>query len=283
MIFWKIFAPFCLMIFYPGSSTGNNLQQAGKRITEIDSFPQPKNGKTYVVAHRGAHIGIPENSLPAFQKAIDLGCDFVEIDTRMTKDGQIVSVHNSTIDQYVVGYKGKVSNYTLAELKAMSIGEKTGSEWKNTTIPTFEEILQLCKGKIGIYLDLKEPLIKELLPIIQKYRMERDIIWYISAGRIEEIKLLQSLCKECIPMPDPGPGKNIAGVCKQVYPLVLATDMGNLSESFVKTAHEYGAKVIVDEKTGTPEEWEQILKWGTDGIQTDNPEALIRFLKNSLP
>ena len=82
-------------------------------------------------------------------------------------------------------------------------------------------------------------------------------------------------------MPDPGPEKNITRVCKQVNPLFLATDMGNLSESFVKTAHGYGAKVIVDEKTGTPEEWEQILKWGTDGIQTDNPEALIRFLKNN--
>jgi glycerophosphoryl diester phosphodiesterase len=111
--------------------------------------------------------------------------------------------------------------------------------------------------------------------------MERDIIWYISAGRIEEIKLLKNLCVECIPMPDPGPEKNIAAVCNQVHPLVLATDMGNLSGSFVKTAHEYGAKVIVDEKKGIPEEWEQMLKWGTDGIQTDNPEALIRFLKNN--
>ena len=281
MFFWKLFIPFYLTIFFPWIFPEMMLNHYNKQDLAIDSFSQSKNGKTYVIAHRGAHVGIPENSLPAFQKAIDLGCDFVEIDTRLTKDGQIVSVHNPTIDQYVIGHKGKVSDYTLAELKAMSIGEKLGPEWKNTTIPTFEEILQLCHGKIGIYLDLKEPLIQELLPIIRKYGMERDIIWYISAGRMEEIKLLQSLCKECNPMPDPGPEKNITRVCKQVNPLVLATDMGNLSESFVKTAHGYGAKVIVDEKTGTPEEWEQILKWGTDGIQTDNPEALIRFLKNN--
>ena len=256
-----------------------NVTFAREQDKTTESFQKPRNGKTYVVAHRGAHVGIPENSLPAFQKAIDLGCDFVEIDTRLTKDGQIVSVHNSTIDQYVVGHKGKVSVYTLAELKVMSIGEKLGPEWKNTTIPTFEEILQLCHGKTGIYLDLKEPLIKELLPIIRKYGMEHDIIWYISASRMEEIKLLQSLCKECFPMPDTGPEKNIAGICSQVHPLVLASDMGQLTESFVKTAHEQGAKVIVDEKKGTPEEWEQILKWGTDGIQTDNPEALLDFLK----
>jgi len=49
------------------------------------------------------HNGIPENSLAAYQKAIDLGCDFVEIDVRTTKDGRFVSVHNSTIDSYVEG------------------------------------------------------------------------------------------------------------------------------------------------------------------------------------
>ena len=55
--------------------------------------------------------------------------------------------------------------------------------------------------------------------------------------------------------------------------------MSKLNESFVKTAHVDNAKVFVDEKKGTKEEWEQIINWGTDGIQTDNPAALIEFLK----
>ena len=134
----------------------------------------------YVIAHRGAHIGIPENSLAAIQKAIDLGCDFVEIDTRATKDGRIVSVHNATIDQYVIGKTGKVKDFTLTELKQLDIGEKIGSEWKNTRIPAIEDILQLCRGQIGIYLDLKEPLVTELIRIIHKYNMERDIIMVYS-------------------------------------------------------------------------------------------------------
>lgn len=197
-----------------------------------------------MIAHRGAHVGIPENSLPAFQKAIELGCDFVEIDTRLTKDGHIVSVHNSTINQYVVGKTGKVKDFTLAELKQMNIGEKLGHEWKNTQIPTIQEILQLCRGQIGIYLDLKEPLVNELVPIIREYDMERDIVWYIPAGRMEEIKLLKKLGYKCLPIPDPGPEKNILEVCSQVQPQVLATDMKQLSESFVKTAHENRAQFL---------------------------------------
>jgi glycerophosphoryl diester phosphodiesterase len=252
----------------------------GKVQAEIQNyFPKPRNGKMYVIAHRGAHVGIPENSLPAIQKAIDLGCDFVEIDTRMTKDGRIVSVHNATIDAYVIGKTGKVKDYTLAELKQMDIGEKTGPDWKNTRIPTIEEILQLCRGQIGIYLDLKEPLVPELLQIIHKYDMERDIIWYIPASRMEIINQLKSLCYQCIPMPDPGQEKNIQDVVNQIHPRALASDMGQLNENFVKTAHSNHAKVFVDEDKGTPAEWEQIIQWGTDGIQTDDPAALIKFLK----
>ncbi|MCK9404766.1 MAG: hypothetical protein M0Q26_15335 [Chitinophagaceae bacterium] len=253
----------------------------GKVQAEVkDYFPKPKNGDIYVIAHRGAHIGIPENSLAAFQKAIDLDCDFVEIDTRATKDGRIVSVHNATIDQYVVGKTGKVKDFTLAELKQLDIGEKTGLEWKNTRIPAIEDILQLCRGQIGIYLDLKEPLVPELIQIINKYDMERNIIWYIPASHMDLIKELEKLCYKCLPMPDPGEEKNIKEVERQVQPRVIASDMRNLSESFVKTAHTNNAKVFVDEEKGTKEEWEQIINWGTDGIQTDNPAALIEFLKN---
>ena len=260
----------------------NIRQNVKQRIDAFNSdFRKPRHGNTYVIAHRGAHVGIPENSLAAIQKAIELGCDFVEIDTRMTKDGRIVSVHNASVDEYVIGKTGKVKDYTLEEIKKLDIGEKTGPEWKNTRIPTVEDILQLCHGKIGIYLDLKEPLVPELLRIIDKYDMERDIIWYIPASRMEIIKQLKTLCPDCIPMPDPGPERNIQEVVDQVHPRVLASDMGQLSESFVKTAHAGNSKVFVDEKKGTPEEWQQIINWGTDGIQTDNPAALFEYLKTS--
>ncbi len=237
------------------------------------------NGNVYVIAHRGAHVGIPENSLPAIQKAIELHCDFVEIDTRLTKDGHIVSVHNSSVDEYVVGSKGKVNDFTLEEIKKLDIGEKTGPNWKNTRIPTIEEILQVCKGKIGIYLDLKEPLVEQLIPIIRKYGMEQDIVWYIPVNYAEEIKLLQKLSPKSIPMPDPGSEKNIEQACQAFHPQVMASDMGQLNASFVQKAHQNGARVFVDENKGTVEEWSQILEWGTDGIQTDNPEALLKYLK----
>jgi glycerophosphoryl diester phosphodiesterase len=237
-----------------------------------------KNG-LYVVAHRGAHIGIPENSLPAYQKAIDLGCDFIEIDVRTTKDGKFVSMHNPTVDEYVTGLSGNVSELSLVEIRALDIGSRISQGWKNTKVPTFEEILQLCHGKIGIYLDLKAANVSELIEIIKKYGMERDIFWYIPATRSKEITELITNCPDCILMPDPGHKKNINSVTSRFNVLVLATDMGELCKSFVDSAHRNHSIVIVDEEKGTEAEWTQIIDWDTDGIQTDDPERLISFLK----
>jgi glycerophosphoryl diester phosphodiesterase len=237
----------------------------------------PKHGGVYVVAHRGAHFeqNIPENSIPAYQKAIDLGVDFVEIDVRITKDGHFVSVHNEEIDKYVLeDNPGLVADMTLAELKQLDIGSRKGSEWKNTRIPTFEEILDLCKGKSGIYLDLKQAPVKPLIEMIKARGMVSDVIWYADDDELEEVK---KFCPECIIMPDPGPEKNLPELINRFHPDVIAAVWKYVSESFVKTSHDAGAIVIVDGKG--PNTWEQALEWSMDGIQTDQPTALVEFLK----
>lgn len=261
-----------LLLIFPAILFGQKM--------DINDFRKPNN-KIYVIAHRGAHQGIPENSLPAYQKAIDLGCDFVEIDVRTTKDGKFVSVHNSTIDNYTTGKKGSVKDLTLAELKSVDIGEKLGEEWKNTRIPTFEEILNLCKGKIGIYLDLKDAAIPELMSIIRKYNMEQEFIWYIPYQYLMELEDVETLFGNSFIMPDPQNEKNLKPMFTKLKAKVVATDMGELSQSFVSKSHEFGAKVFVDEKEGAKAEWEKIIIWGTDGIQTDKPAELIEFLKQN--
>lgn len=243
------------------------------------ALKKPKNG-IYVIAHRGAHKGIPENSLAAYRKAIDLGCDFVEIDVRTTKDGKFVSIHNSSVDDYVAGSNGKVKEMNLDELRSLDIGIRTGPEWKGTKIPTFEEILEICHGKTGIYLDLKSASVSALVDIIKRYGMERDIVWYISASDLKDINELKTSCPACILMPDPGHENNIITAVKKFDVCLLATDMDQLSPGFVTTAHRCNAMVMADEKDGTESEWRQMLEWKTDGIQTDNPEELILFLRS---
>lgn len=234
----------------------------------------PKHGGVYVAAHRGAHQGIPENTLAAYRHAIELGADFVEIDVRTTKDGKFVSVHNSSIDSYAPGHTGQVAEMTLEELRALDIGSRIDPKWAGEKIPTFEEILDLCKGKIGIYLDLKAAPVKPLAEAIMKRGMAHDVLWYAST---DELKELAEVCPECIEMPDPGPEKNLAGLLNEAQPRVVASVWEYYSPGFVKACHDAGAIVMVDESD--PSCWEDAIAWGSDGIQTDHPEELIALLK----
>lgn len=242
------------------------------------TLPDPKNGNIYVIAHRGAHQNAPENSLMAYRKAIEMGCDFVEIDLRKTRDNRFVSVHNETIDAYFEDRKGKVKDFTLAELKQIPLAKNnTGPEPQY--IPTFEEILELCKDQIGIYLDVKEPDIKNQVRLIKKYGMEHKVIWYIPASYQQAIKQLKKYCDECLVMPDPGDESNLFQVLQKIRPQIIASDIRQLSPSFVSISHMNGAKVFVDDRKASEAEWSQMIHMGTDGIQTDRPEELIRFLK----
>src|SRR4030042_881138 len=159
-------------------------------------LPEPRNGGVYVVAHRGAHIGIPENTLAAYEAAIDIGVDLVEVDLRTTRDGSIVSIHNKEIDSYVTdGRRGLVSEMTLEQLKQLDIGSRIGPQWSSERIPTFEEILELCKGRVGIYLDLKDASVDKVVSIVNKWDMARQVLWYAD---FDELQRVGELCPECL-------------------------------------------------------------------------------------
>lgn len=247
----------------------------GPKRESIKALSPPKGGDVYVVAHRGAHIGIPENTLAAYEAAIAMGVDFIEVDLRTTRDGHIVSIHNKDIDSYVTnGEQGLVSEMTLEQLKQLDIGSRICPHWSNERIPTFEEILGLCKGRVGIYLDLKEASVEKLVNVVKKWDMAGHILWY---ANFDELERIAELCPECILMPDPGPEENLPKVVERFQPSVIAAVWRYYSQSFAVKCHRAGAIVIVDESAPTC--WEDALEWDSDGIQTDNPAQLIAFLK----
>lgn len=242
------------------------------------SYPVPaKHEGVYVIAHRGAHNGVPENTLAAYQAAIDLGADFVEIDLRTTKDGQFVSIHNRKIDAYLTdGTKGNVRDFTLAQIKAFDIGGRVGPDWKDERVPTFDEILTLCKGKIGIYLDLKDASIELVARKIQNHNMEQHVVWCVEPQHVAAIR---KACPNCIAMPDPEPKASLEVMLRDTRPTVVAPVWSDFTSTFSASCHDAGAIVFVDEKQSGSANWQQALDWGTDGIQTDDPEGLIAYLK----
>lgn len=120
-----------------------------------------KSNYVMIFAHRGDWRNTPaENSLLAFQRCIDEGIDGIEIDLQMTRDGVLVVMHDETLDRTTTG-KGKVCDYTLEEVKKLNLLSPIGVVTRQK-VPTFEEVLELAKGRILIQVD-KWTKVKDLV------------------------------------------------------------------------------------------------------------------------
>lgn len=116
------------------------------------------------VAHRGATAYAPENTIAAFDLAVDMKADYIEIDVQRSKDGELVLIHDTTVDRTTDG-TGKVGELTFEQLRSLDAGSWKGEQYEGEPIPTFEEILDRYRGKVGILIELKAP---ELYPGIEK-------------------------------------------------------------------------------------------------------------------
>lgn len=108
----------------------------------------------WVAAHRGWSSKYPENTLLAFKAAMELGVDQLELDVRVTKDNELVVIHDATVDRTTNG-TGKVCEMTLAEIKALDAGGWMGPEYEGLKIPTFKEFMDLVKDHPTMTLDVE--------------------------------------------------------------------------------------------------------------------------------
>lgn len=150
--------------------------QAGINRSAADLFPYPGSDIT-LVNHRGLSPGFPENTLAAFRNSIAMGVDAIEIDMRTTKDGEIVILHDPTLERTTDG-TGPVSELTLAEVKALDAGSYESPEFAGERIPTYEETLALVKGTgVKLLLDIKTNSVTErAVALTEQYGMIGDVI-----------------------------------------------------------------------------------------------------------
>lgn len=112
------------------------------------------NDNIYVAAHRGWCARYPENTMEAFRAAIELGVDQIETDVRMTADGQLVLIHDATVDRTTDG-SGSVCDMTLAQLRQLDAGIKKGEQFAGCVIPTMEELMELVRDHPTMTLDIE--------------------------------------------------------------------------------------------------------------------------------
>lgn len=246
------------------------------------TIPESKNALV-VIAHRGNHVDAQENTITAYSNAIKAGADYVEIDLRTSKDSQLVIMHDGTVNRMTNG-SGKVNGLTWAELKQLKVTDKNHPEWPEEKIPLFSEVLQVCKGKINIYLDFKDADVKATYNAIVAAGMQHSVIVYINAAhQFTDWKNIAPQIPLMVSLPDTiKSAAELSSLIKQFQMSILDGSYTAYNIEMVKTALQNNVPVWPDIQSVNegPEEWERAINMGFTGLQTDHPEALILFLKN---
>ncbi|RXS94661.1 glycerophosphodiester phosphodiesterase family protein [Silvibacterium dinghuense] len=233
--------------------------------------------KIIVISHRGEHLHHPENTLPAFQAAIDAGADFFECDVRTTSDGKLILMHDSSVDRTTNG-TGKVNHLSFAQIRALDAGSKFSQAFAGTKVPTFDEALELAHGKIGIYVDTKDADPKLLIDTIYRHHMEDHVVIYGDPFFLHDVEKLQPALRV---MPEAENAEVCGSLVAHLHPKVIAYDADDFKPEIIACAKNTGAKIYVDrlDEMDNPSVWQQALDLGADGIQTNKPAELVEYLR----
>lgn len=240
--------------------------------------------QTKIIAHRGYSSLAPENTLAAFQKAIDCKADFLELDVHRSKDDSIVVIHDTSIDR-TSSYKmkGKVSDLTYGELTQVKVGypDKFGNQYLNEKIPTLREALLLAKDKIGVCIEIKTYGIESgVLEIVEELNMNEQVILFSFYYPV--LAKTRKLDKQIPILYLKGKADQLtldyAGV---ISANAIGVGSGTLLDNaYLNQAHELGMEVwqwtVNEEK-----QMHALLELGIDGIITDFPEKALQ-IRNSI-
>ncbi len=243
---------------------------------------------TEVIAHRGFSACAPENTLEAFRLAIASSADRVEFDVLLTRDGVPVVIHDALLDRTTNGH-GPVADLNLADLRALDAGSWFEGRFAGERVPTLEETLALCAGRIPVNVEIKEESV--MRGVGTQGGIEAQVVsslaWHGLLGSatvssfdplaLERVRRLAPLatCEVLFSDPDRGPSRvDLVNARRAGFGgLNLGRDELWRWPGIVVAAHALGLRVkvyTVDEAV----EMVKLLELGVDGIFTNRPDVL---------
>ncbi|MEW6401876.1 MAG: glycerophosphodiester phosphodiesterase family protein [Chloroflexota bacterium] len=243
-------------------------------------FPRP-----ILFAHRGACAHAPENTLASFRMAFEQGADAIELDAKLSTDGHVMVIHDATVDRTTNG-RGRVSQLTLAELRALDAGSFFGEQFRGEKIPSLEEVFE-SEGQKGIinveltnYYAGRDHLAEKVCELVKRHRLEDRIIFssFFAYNLKKTAELLPNVPRGLLAL-DGWKGiwarsfGFMFGDYHALHPYITDVD-----HQQVQRVHRLKRRVHV----WTANSEKDILRlkdWGVDGIFTDDPQTAVRALR----
>ena len=266
----------------------------------LDYQANPKSNEVLIIAHRGDWRSAPENSLHAYQACIDAGYDMVEVDVRKTSDGVLVVMHDETVNRTTEGV-GKISEMTAEQITSLRLRNACGRVTEyGEYVPTFEQVLLLCKDKAVIHLDKGYELFREVYALTEKHGMTNQVMFKTSVHPSRFKQDYPDLIGKVPYVPVLGVGgKNSSAVikeCLELNPLaiecVIGSDTPELKEN-LQLMKDAGVKRCIgsmwasacaghdDDRAVKDADaaWGWILEQGATQVMTDRPYELLKYLQ----
>lgn len=243
------------------------------------NVPSPK---PLIIGHRGASMYAPENTLAAFNLAYQQGADGIELDAKLTVDGEVVVIHDQTLER-TTGVPGKVIEKTLAQLKALDAGSHFSNQFQGEQIPTLEEVFVQLGGKLLINVELTsyaspgDMLPEKVAQLVKKHGIEERILFSsfhpVILTRIK--RLLPGVPAALLT------GEGFLGFIGRSYfgrmvsPEAIHPFFPYATRTFIDREHERRRKVNVW-TVNSADDMQRLINDNVDGIITDDPITALR-------
>lgn len=229
-------------------------------------------GAMLTIAHRGASARYPENTLRAFAAAVEAGADMCEFDVRMTLDGEVIVIHDDTVNRTTDG-RGEVARMSLAAVKRLDAGARFGAEFRGEPIPTLDEVAAALAGRCAMDVELKARGLELRVCEILRRRgaLETAVVSSFEWDQLRIVAAAEPGLRLAL-LAEEEPGAMLAAAAAmRVY--AVAPRFNLVRPELCAEAHRRGLKVLawtVDDEPAM----RRFIAEGVDGVMTNHPERL---------
>lgn len=245
----------------------------------LENYPSP-----IIFAHRGDCSHAPENTLPAFEMAVEKGTDAIELDVKLSADNQAVVIHDQTVDRTTNG-TGRVNRLSLEDLRKLDAGSFLDARFAGTRIPTLDEVFESVGRRVLINVELtnysspKDQLIPIVVEIVKRHRLESEIIFssFLPANLVHVRELLPKTPAAILCQGGLLGAISRSSLMIKKSPDLIHPNLIDVNLEFVNREHRRGRRVHVW-TVNKEEDMMRLKEMGVDGLFTDDPLTALKVL-----
>lgn len=248
----------------------------------LESLPQP-----VIFAHRGASAHAPENTIAAFEMALEEHADAIELDVKLSADGHVVVIHDMTVDR-TTGAHGRVRDLSLADLRALGAGSFFSEKFQNEKIPTLEQVFEALGKRTFINVELtnynspRDHLVESVCTLVKRFGLQERVMFssFFALNLSKARSILPEVPRGLLAF------NGLLGAWARSFGFAfgkyqaLHPNLKDTTRRQIQRVHRLKRRVHVW-TVNEAEDMRRMFHWGVDGIFTDEPGLAVQVREES--